>query len=384
MCSEDGSGIDMTQDLFHWLALSLTPGVGSVLFKRLLERFETPEAVFRASAADLLSVEGVGERIVGEIQRGSFEKKVERELSLLQRVGGTIVTLDDEVYPSRLKNIYDPPPVLYMRGQLRKEDELAVSIVGSRKTSSYGRAMTERVSQELASRGVTIVSGMARGIDSVAHQGAISAGGRTVAVLGCGVDVVYPPENRNLFRDIIDHGAVLSEFSMGSPPEGSHFPKRNRIISGLSMGVVVVEAGRGSGSLITANCALEQGRDVFAVPGNIGMESSRGTNQLIKQGAKLVESSQDILIEIMPQWQRKDEIVSHAEDPGKHLPEEQRGLYGFLGETPIHIDEIIRESKLEPGRVMSLLLELELKGFVSQWPGRCFSRKGMSEPGKEQ
>jgi DNA processing protein len=156
--------------------------------------------------------------------------------------------LDDETYPSRLKNIYDPPPVLYMRGQLRKEDEVAVSIVGSRKTSSYGRAMTERVSQELASRGVTIVSGMARGIDSVAHQGAISAGGRTIAVLGCGVDVVYPPENRNLFRDIIDHGAVLSEFPMGSPPEGSHFPKRNRIISGLSMGVVVVEAGQRSGS----------------------------------------------------------------------------------------------------------------------------------------
>jgi len=368
----------MTQDLFHWLALSLTPGVGSILFKRLLERFETPEAVFRASAADLLGVEGIGERIVGEIQKGSFEKKVERELSLLQRVEGTIVRLDDETFPSRLKNIYDPPPVLYMRGQLRKEDEMAVAIVGSRKTSSYGRAMTERVSQELASHGVTIVSGMARGIDSVAHQGAISAGGRTIAVLGCGVDVVYPPENRNLFRDIIDHGAVLSEFPMGSPPEGSHFPKRNRIISGLSMGVVVVEAGQRSGSLITANCALEQGRDVFAVPGNIGMESSRGTNQLIKQGAKLVESSQDILIEIIPQWQREDETASPVEDPVKHLPEEQRGLYGLLTETPIHIDEIIRESQLEPGRVMSLLLELELKGLVSQWPGRCFSRKAIS------
>jgi DNA processing protein len=352
--------------------------VGSILFKRFLERFEAPGAVFRASAADLLSVEGVGERVVGEIQRGSFEKRVERELSLLQKVGGTIVTLDDETYPSRLKNIYDPPPVLYMRGQLRKEDEVAVSIVGSRKTSSYGRAMTERVSQDLASRGVTIVSGMARGIDSVAHQGAISAGGRTIAVLGCGVDVVYPPENRNLFRDIIDHGAVLSEFPMGSPPEGSHFPKRNRIISGLSMGVVVVEAGQRSGSLITANCALEQGRDVFAVPGNIGMESSRGTNQLIKQGAKLVESSQDILIEIIPQWQREDETAPPVEDPVKHLPEEQQCLYGLLAETPIHIDEIIRESQLEPGKVMSLLLELELKGFVSQWPGRCFSRKALS------
>lgn len=285
------------------------------------------------------------------------------------------MTSGDETYPSRLKNIYDPPPVLYVRGQLRKEDEVAVAIVGSRKTSSYGRAMTERVSQELATRGVTIVSGMARGIDSVAHQGAISAGGRTIAVLGCGVDVVYPPENRNLFQDIIDHGAILSEFPMGSPPEGSHFPKRNRVISGLSVGVVVVEAGQRSGSLITANYALEQGRDVFAVPGNIGMASSRGTNQLIKQGAKLVESSQDILIEITPQWQKEDEITPPAKDPANHLPEEERGLYGLLTETPIHIDEIIRESQLEPGRVMSLLLELELKGFVSQWPGRCFSRK---------
>jgi DNA processing protein len=320
-------------------------------------------------------VEGVGERIVGEIQKGSFEKKVERELSLLQKVGGTIVTSGDETYPSRLKNIYDPPPVLYVRGQLRKEDEVAVAIVGSRKTSSYGRTMTERVSQELATRGVTIVSGMARGIDSVAHQGAISAGGRTIAVLGCGVDVVYPPENRNLFQDIIDHGAILSEFPMGSPPEGSHFPKRNRVISGLSVGVVVVEAGQRSGSLITANYALEQGRDVFAVPGNIGMASSRGTNQLIKQGAKLVESSQDILIEITPQWQKENEVTPPAKDPARHLPEEQRGLYGLLTETPIHIDEIIRESQLEPGRVMSLLLELELKGLVSQWPGRGFSRK---------
>ena len=365
----------MAQDLFHWLALSLTPGVGSVLFKRFLERFETPERVFRAPAADLLSVEGVGERIVGEIQKGSFEKKVERELSLLQRVEGIIVTLGDETYPSRLRNIYDPPPVLYVRGQLRKEDEVAVAIVGSRKTSSYGRAMTERVSQELASHGVTVVSGMARGIDSVAHQGAISAGGRTIAVLGCGVDVVYPPENRNLFQEIIDHGAVLSEFPMGSPPEGSHFPKRNRIISGLSMGVVVVEAGQRSGSLITANCALEQGRDVFAVPGNIGVASSRGTNQLIKQGAKLVETSQDILMEIAPQSRSKNETAPTAEDPAKHLPEEQRSLYGLLLETPTHIDEIIRKSQWEPGRVMSLLLELELKGFVSQWPGRCFSRK---------
>jgi len=216
---------------------------------------------------------------------------------------------------------------------------------------------------------------MARGIDTVAHQGAISGAGRTLAVLGCGVDVVYPPENRNIFGQIIDHGAVLSEFPMGAPPEGSHFPKRNRIISGLSIGVVVVEAGKRSGSLITANCALEQGRDVFAVPGNVGAEGSRGTNQLIKQGAKLVESTDDILEEILPQWRKTQQTSREAESPSFNLPEEEGALYRLLGETPRHIDALIRESGLDPGTVSSLLLNLELKSLVAQWPGKWFSRK---------
>jgi DNA processing protein len=365
----------MAEDIFYWLALSLTPGVGSILIKRLLDRFKTPEAVFRASLKELVRIEGLGEKVAGEIRKGPSDKAVKRELSLLEKTGGKVVTLKDGDYPTRLKDIYDPPALLYLRGEFRIEDELAVAIVGSRKTSAYGREVTEKIGEDLARHGVTVVSGMARGIDSVAHKGALQGGGRTIAVLGCGVDVIYPPENRNLFYQIIEQGAILSEFPMGSPPEGGHFPRRNRIISGLSIGVVIVQASSESGSLITAGYALEQGREVFAVPGNVGAEGSRGTNQLIKEGAKLVESSDDILEEILPQWRREGETAQKGDPAVLSLTESEKTLYGLLGETPLHIDAIIRESRLDPGRVSSLLLNLELKGLISQWPGKCFSKK---------
>jgi DNA processing protein len=365
----------MAKDFFHGLALSLTPGVGGILMKRLLDRFKTPEAVFQAPLNELLKIEGLGERVAKEIQRGPMEKRVERELSLLKKVGGSLITIQDESYPKRLKEIYDPPPLLYVRGELKEEDELAVAIVGSRKTTPYGRWATEKMSQELARQGITVVSGMARGIDSFAHWGALSGGGRTIAVLGCGVDVIYPRENRSLFNKMIDQGAVVSEFPMGSPPEGGHFPKRNRIISGLSIGVVVVQASMESGSLITANYALEQGREVFAVPGNVGSASSRGTHQLIKEGAKLVESAEDILEEILPQWRKEREVPQKGEGPVQALNEEERILYDHLGETPLHIDVLIRETQFDPGKVSSLLLNLELRGVISQWPGKCFSKK---------
>ncbi len=365
----------MAEDLFYSLALSLTPGLGSVLIKRLLDRFRTPEAVFRASIGELSEIDGLGEKVKCEIKKGPQTKIVERELSLLQRVGGKITTLNDNDYPKRLKDIYDPPALLYVRGELKDQDELAVAIVGSRKTAPYGRWITEKIGEDLARHRVTVVSGMARGIDSVAHTAAIQGGGRTLAVLGCGIDVIYPSENKNLFQQIIEHGAILSEFPMGSPPEGGHFPKRNRIISGLSIGVVIVQASSESGSLITAGCALEQGREVFAVPGNVGAESSRGTNQLIKDGAKLVESSDDILEEILPQWIREEEEVRKSETLFSSLKGEEKILYRLMGETPLHIDTIIRESQLDPGKVSSLLLNLELKGFISQWPGKCFSKR---------
>jgi DNA processing protein len=365
----------MGEEIFYWLALSLTPGVGGILIKRLLDRFGTPEAVFQAPLVELLQIEGLGEKVAREIQKGPVDKKVEKELSLLGEVGGKMMTVKDASYPKRLKEIYDPPPLLYVRGELKEEDELAVAIVGSRKTTPYGRWITEKMGQELARHGITIVSGMARGIDSHAHEGALSGGGRTIAVLGCGVDVVYPPENRNLYKRMINQGAVLSEFPMGSPPEGGHFPKRNRIISGLSIGVVVVQAGMESGSLITANYALEQGREVFAVPGNVGSDSSRGTHQLIKDGAKLVESSEDILEEVLPQWRKEREAPKDVERPVRDLTDEEMVLFEQLGETPLHIDALIRRSQFEPGKVSSLLLNLELKGLISQWPGKCFSKK---------
>jgi DNA processing protein len=365
----------MGEEIFYWLALSLTPGVGGIFIKRLLDRFQTPEAVFQAPLKELLQIEGLGEKVAREIQKGPVEKKVEKELYLLEEVGGKIITIKDESYPKRLREIYDPPPLLYVRGDLKEEDELAVAIVGSRKTTPYGRWITEKMGQELARHGITIVSGMARGIDSLAHWGALSGGGRTIAILGSGVDVVYPPENRTLYQRIINQGAVLSEFPMSSPPEGGHFPKRNRIISGLSIGVVVVQASTESGSLITANYALEQGREVFAVPGNVGSDSSRGTHQLIKDGAKLVESSEDILEEVLPQWRKEREVPQEVERPVRDLTEEEKVLYEQLGETPLHIDVLIRESQFDPGKVSSLLLNLELKGLISQWPGKCFSKK---------
>ena len=365
----------MAEDIFYWLALSLVPGVGSILIKRLLERFKTPEAVFRAPMKELLKIEGLGERVAGEIQIGPLEKVVRRELSLLKEAGGKIITIKDDDYPKRLKDIYDPPALLYVRGELRSEDELAIAVVGSRKTSPYGRWFTEKIGQDLARHGITVVSGMARGIDSIAHKGALQGSGRTIAVLGCGVDVIYPSENRNLFYQIIEQGAILSEFPMKSVPEGGHFPRRNRIISGLSIGVVIVQASAKSGSLITAGYALEQGREVFAVPGNVGAEGSRGTNQLIKEGAKLVTSTEDILEEILPQWRREKETTSPTEVPVPDLSGEEKALYRFLGETPLHIDAIIRETQLDPGKVSSLLLNLELKGLIDQWPGKCFSKK---------
>jgi len=365
----------MAEEISYWVALSLVPGVGSVLYKRLLDQFKPPDAVFKASLRDLLGVEGIGKRVAEEIQKGPPEKGTERELRLVKEAGGTLLTLADELYPLRLREIYDPPPLLYLRGELREEDNLALSIVGSRKTSPYGRWITEKISQEIVRHGITIVSGMARGIDSVAHGGAISGGGRTLAVLGCGIDVIYPPENRTLFGQIIDHGAVLSEFPMGSRPEGIHFPRRNRIISGLSIGVVVVQASAESGSLITAEYALEQGREVFAIPGNVGAEGSRGTNRLIKEGAKLVESSEDILEEILPRWKRMREGSIKVQSPGEGLFEEEKIVYQLLSESPLHIDVIIRESRFDPGKVSSLLLDLELKGLIAQWPGKCFTKK---------
>ena len=357
---------------FYWLALNFVPGVGPVSFKALLDQFGNPKRVFKASRRELEMVDGIGEGLAKAIKETDIRGKVHRELARVEELKASIVTLADRSYPNNLRQIYDPPPLLYLRGDLQPRDDLAVSMVGSRLTSNYGRTITERIAGDLATRGVTVVSGMARGIDSAAHRGALAAGGRTIAVLGCGVDIVYPTENRRLFEEIVRSGAVISEFPLSTPPEGVNFPRRNRIISGLSLGVAVVQASSRSGSLITARLALEQNRDVFAVPGNVGMAGSRGTNQLIKQGAKLVESAEDILEEVLPRFQHRE---LEPEDQELSLEGEEERVFCLLEDEPVHIDSIISQTGMGASRVSTVLLQLELKGLVQQLSGKRFVKR---------
>ena len=359
-------------DRFYWLALNSIPGCGPVLIKALLDRFGNPKRMFEASRRELAEVDGIGERLAGVIKETDVRGKVHRELKLIEKFNASIVTIRDQSYPNNLRQIYDSPPVLYVRGNLQPKDDLAISMVGSRLATNYGRTVTERIAGDLARHGVTMVSGMARGIDSATHRGALSAGGRTIAVLGCGVDVVYPRENRHLFEEIVAHGAVISEFPMSTPPEGVNFPRRNRIISGLSLGVVIVQASTRSGSLITARLALEQNRDVFAVPGNVGMTVSQGTNRLIKQGAKLVESAEDILEEVLPRFLHQG---SFSEDRDLLLEEEEQRVFRLLEDEPIHIDSIIAQTQMSASRVSTILLQLELKGLVQQLSGKQFVKR---------
>jgi DNA processing protein len=342
------------------------------LIKALLDRFGTPKRVFTASQRELARVDGIGEGLAGVIKETDVRGKVNRELKLIEEFNVSLVTIKDQSYPKNLRQIYDAPPLLYVRGSLEPRDDLAISMVGSRLATDYGRTVTERIAGDLARHGVTMVSGMARGIDSAAHRGSLSVGGRTIAVLGCGVNIIYPRENRHLFEEIMAHGAVISEFPMSTPPEGMNFPRRNRIISGLSLGVVIVQASARSGSLITARLALEQNRDVFAVPGNIGMARSQGTNRLIKQGAKLVESAEDILEEVLPRFQHQG---ATSEDRDLSLEEEEERVFSLLEDEPIHIDSIIAQTRMAASRISSILLQLELKGLVQQLSGKRFVKK---------
>lgn len=372
----------------YWIALKWVEGVGNVGFKSLLEAFGSPRQVFAAPLSLLKTVPGIGEQTARQIKDFSNWEKVEKEMAFAQRTGVSLVTSRDPLYPRRLASIYDNPAYLYVKGSL-KEDDLNIAFVGSRTASAHGLFTTERLCRELALRGATIVSGMARGIDSAAHRGALAGRGRTIAVLGCGLDIVYPPENEKLSKDIAASGAVLSEFPFGTQPSAPNFPARNRIISGLSLGVVVVEAGEKSGSLITARIALEQGREVFAVPGSIDVSGSRGANRLIKQGAKLIENIEDILEEILPQTGRPAATVKadppahetagrgekHPSPPDILLTKNEKVLWQLLSQKPLHIDQIITASGWTVPDVLSCLLNLELKGAVEQKPGKYYMRK---------
>ena len=317
----------------------------------------------------------MGEKIVSSIIQEKKRIDADEDLKTIDRLGIHLLSFQDDKYPQNLLHTFNPPSFLYIRGNFKERDRDAVAMVGTRRATIYGKMMVRKLARDLAKEGLTIVSGMARGVDTAAHLGALEAGGRTVAVLGCGVDVVYPPENRKLMTDIMESGVVISEFPLGTPPEGINFPRRNRIISGLSKGVVVVEAPLRSGALITADFALEEGREVFAVPGNINSPYSQGTNRLIKQGAKLVEDAQDILEELdlslLGETKKREESAK-----GKlSLSLEEEKILDLLGGQPSHIDLLVQESSLPASRVAEVLMRLEIKGLVRQLAGQQFLRE---------
>jgi DNA processing protein len=366
--------------LKYWLALKSIAGIGNIVFPALIDNFGTLQAIFSASAAQLQAAPGITKKAAAGIAGFKDWDVIKKDLELIENAGIDIVTYQDELYPAKLLDIYDRPPFLYVKGKL-KNDDVNISIVGSRLASTYGKYTTERISRDLALRGVTIVSGLARGIDSAAHRGALTAQGRTIAVLGTGLDIIYPPENKKLFAAICENGAVVSEFPLSTPPRACNFPARNRIISGMSYGVVVVEAGEKSGSLITARLALEQGREVFAVPGTIDSAGSRGTNKLIKQGAKLIENTDDILEEILPQLEKTKipEALSVSSEEtcivknNENLNSIDRQIIAHLSNNRLHIDELIAITNVAPGDILSSLMKLELNGLIKQYPGKFFS-----------
>jgi len=352
-----------------WIALSDVPDIGPVTAKKLLAIYKKPEAVFKAPYKELANIRGIGPAKAKNIKGYSSWERIDNQLEKLDATGIKIITFSNKDYPETLKNIEDAPIALYIKGTIQKEDRYAVAVVGSRKYSPYGKLAAEKLSSELSSMGFTIVSGMARGIDTLAHTAAINSGGRSIAVLGSGIDVPYPPENRGLMEKLAASGCVISEFPPGTPPERENFPKRNRIISGLSLGVLVVEATADSGSLITASCALEQGKEVFAVPGNINSANSKGTNDLIKKGAKLVQSAEDVIEELAPVLKG---YIRTREKANIELSVEEKRLCDIMTAEPKHVDMLSRESKMPAQKVLGILLSLELNGIAKQAEGKKF------------
>jgi DNA processing protein len=368
----------MDEGRMAWLSLKLIPELGNRSMLRLLRHFKTPSAILRAGAGDLSAVTGLGEKARLALLRKATLRSIESEWERLQKEGINLLCLNDAQYPANLAAIPDPPAVLFVKGALEPRDLVSVAVVGSRAASPMGLIFTERLCSDLGQAGVTIVSGLAVGIDSAAHRGALKVRGRTLAVLGCGLDVDYPRGHGKLRNDISESGALLTEFPLGTPPAPGHFPMRNRIISGLALGVVVVEAAHRSGSLITARMALEQGREVFAVPGMARHYRSVGPHRLLKEGAKLVESAEDILEEILPLIRPSWVVGAEAKAvkaPATSTPDEAV-LLQSLRQHPRHIDEICRSLQWPVSQVMSMLLSLELKGAVEQLPGKYFVCKG--------
>lgn len=362
------------------LALALTAYVGGALLARLLEAFGSAEAALRAPAKALIRVPGIGPETVRALTSADHEAAVARELRHMERFGVALMVWGDPEYPENLRAIPSPPPVLTVKGRLEAGDRAAVAVVGARRATPYGQQVAARLARDLASRGITVVSGLAYGIDAAAHRGALEGRGRTLAVLGGGIGCLHPAGHRELADRIAASGALLTEFPVMGRPLKENFPRRNRIISGLSLGVVVVEASLTSGALITARHGLEQGREVFAVPGPITARQSQGCNRLLKSGAKLTESWEDVVAELAAQLKPATGPVSRETSPARPphppaaLPEPERRIYDLLEDGPLPIDAIIGRLGLRPATAASALVGLEMKGAIRQRAGKVFER----------
>lgn len=354
-------------DTKYWVGFTLIPGIGRVRLSRLEQYFGEMERAWQASATEL-EMAGLDNRSIESIIARRSNISLDTEMEKLERYKVTVLTQKDEAYPSRLKEIYDSPPVLYIRGRFAPEDDWSLAVVGTRRPTYYGREVTEQIVGDLARNRITIVSGLAKGIDATAHRAALDSGGRSIAVFGCGLDIVYPRDHVKLAREVMERGALVSEFPLGTPPRRENFPLRNRIMSGLSLGVMVVEAGKGSGALITTGHALEQNREVFAVPGSVLSSASRGTNRLIQEGAKLVLGANDILEELnltmAVQQVEVKELVPATKTESTILQ-----ILRNLSPEPTHIDEVGHQSRLPIATVSSTLAMMELKGMVKQVGG---------------
>jgi DNA processing protein len=365
----------------HWLALRMTPGLGARTAAQLVQKLRTPEAIFRASASELES-HGLHRGVAQSLASGcAFEDAADQQNKLAE-FDSCVIPITDSRYPCRLREIYDPPVLLFARGRIQLLDTLMIAVVGTRRPSRYGIAATEKLSADLASAGLTIVSGMARGIDTAAHQSTLGVNGATIAVFGCGVDLVYPAENRKLAASLAEKALVLSEFPMGAPPYPQNFPIRNRIVSGMSLGVLVIEGAQYSGSAITARLAMDQQREVFAVPGNITSKMSWGPNLLIKQGAKLVQEWNDVVVELSPDDRRRLivnaqpelEMASSDAEPEMPLNKISSEIVSKLRvDEPLHLDTLLETFEhCSSSELIAALFDLELLGKVRQLPGRNF------------
>lgn len=365
------------EQLTNLYTLLSVEGIGPGKIRSLLAKFKSTDKILSAKQDLLIGVDGISTQLAGRIRKVNLNKNeikewLEKELNKLQKLNAEIITIWDEEYPDLLKKIFDPPLILQVKGNLADNDKYSIAMVGTRQPTNYGKIITERLASDLVTQNIILVSGMARGIDSITHSTAIKTGGRTIAILGTGLDVIYPPENRKLFEQICENGAAISEFPLGTKPDAVNFPKRNRIISGISLGCIVVETGIKGGAMQTARFALDQNRELFAVPGNINVQQAEGTNQLIQRGeAKLITTAEDVLVEL--ELKLKPIL-------GKNIPKHQEELNIFeekiisaLTSEALQIDKIALGTNLTTSDCLVHLLSLEFKGLVKQLPGKMFA-----------